>query len=141
MTEIDMAHYQKGDALKLNVHIPQPEVLDDLFMKGDSYTAFVDEVPIFCGGISMYWPGHAEVWLIMGTTAKKYIGTVLKMRDLLELVIQKHRLFRISAHCDSSLVEADRLVRHLGFRQEARLDCYGPNKETFNLYGRVLWQR
>ena len=140
MTDIEIVHYRKGDALKLSGYIPddQQEALDAIFLSGESYTGEVAEVPVFCCGISMYWAGHAEVWLIMGKPENQYIGCVDKMRDLLELVIQRHQLFRISAHCDVENAPAIRLVEHLGFVREATLRSYGPKRETYHLYGRII---
>mgnify|MGYP001569975166 FL=1 len=142
MTDIEVVHYRKGDALKLPGYIPneQQEKLDALFLSGDSYTGEVAEVPVFCAGISLYWPGHAEVWLIMGKPENQYIGCLAKMKDLLELVIQKHRLFRISAHVAIDNEEANRLVLHLGFKLEVTLECYGPDREAYNHYGKLIWQ-
>lgn len=137
MTEIDIAHYRKGDVLQIpGYDIP---TLDSSLALGDSYTGLVDEVPVFCCGIALYWPGHAEGWLIMRTPENRYIGAFGKIRDITEWLVQKHNLFRISIHCAEDWGGARRVAEHLGFSLEGVLKNYGPKRETYNLYGRV-WQ-
>ena len=138
MTEIDIAHYRPGDVLQIPHY--NYGFLDKTLSSAESYTGLADEVPVFCCGLSLYWPGHAEVWLIMRAPENKYVAAFGKIRDLLEWGIQKHNLFRLTAHCAADWEGANRVAEHLGFVREAMLVNYGPNRETYNLYGRVWAQ-
>jgi hypothetical protein len=140
MTEIKVVRYRKGDAFRLPGHMREAyaEQLDNAFLSGEAFTGMAEGVLAFCCGICLYWAGHAEVWLIMGYPADKYIASFKIIRDLLERMIQKHNLFSLTAHCDKNWEAANRIVRHLGFSLEASLRNYGPQRETYNLYGRIL---
>ena len=139
MTEIDVVRYMKGDALSLASRQIEWNGQDEVFLQNESFTGLVGERPVFCCGLIHYWPGNAELWLILGLPAV-YLDAFRKIQMLLEWMIQKHKLFRVNARCLSEWSEANRSIRHLGFTHEATLPCYGPNRETYNQYGKVLWR-
>jgi hypothetical protein len=141
MTEIEISHYKPGDAFKLPGHMKEifAEQLDTAFLTGDSYTGATENGElVFCCGICLYWKGHAEAWLMLGSPANRYIKAFSKIRDLLEWAVQKYNLFRMSIHCDADWKAANRIAKHLGFSKEAELKNYGPGRETYNLYGRCF---
>jgi hypothetical protein len=139
MTDIEIVKYKKGDILDIPGYAAEicPEKLDTMFMGGEAFTGMAEGKIAFCCGLVFYWPGHAEVWLIMGKPANKYIAAFSKIKDLLGWMVAKHNLFRATAHCDANWKEANRLIEHLGFSFEAKLNSYGPLREAYNVYGKI----
>lgn len=146
MKQIHVRSYRAGDLEDLGYR----EVVwgtEDALMAGDSYTGVAEDGHlVFCAGATIYWPGHAEVWVHLCHDVAKYIGTWKACKNLLQHIIEKNDLYRVSAHTRADREQDQRFVRHLGFELEGLSLAWGPDKEDYYQWGllpverRYLWQ-
>jgi hypothetical protein len=105
----------------------------------DSYSAFVDEQLVACGGVVNIWPGLAEAWIAVTPLAHTHTTFLLRTaKRYLDDRIQRHKLNRLEAHIREDFILARRFCYWLGFQFNTPLPKYGPNGETFLLMSRVM---
>lgn len=99
-----------------------------------SYTLFDNFGPVLCGGVCEYWEGRGEAWAIL---AHRHFSAFMLVRAALRY-LEWVPVTRVEAAIDSSFKPGKRLVRALGFTQEAsRLRKFLPGGKDADLYSRV----
>lgn len=90
---------------------------------------------VFCGGVSMYWPGRGEAWAFFDSTCRKNFVPVFR---IVREWIHNCPVRRLEAAVDVGSVEAHRWVQLLGFVLEAPfLKSFRPDGGDVSLYARV----
>jgi len=81
---------------------------------------------IACIGIHRMWDGTGEVWGLFSPLMKKYPMAWFAVKKLLKFYQKNdgYRRLQATARCDWP--EAMRLMDHLGFHIEGKLEAYGP---------------
>lgn len=105
---------------------------------GVSYTLFLDDRPVYCGGLVECWPGVCEIWMLPGVDViRKPITVVKAARWMLADAIDKMRPHRIQATVKASDDRAVRFIEALGFEREGLMRSFSADKTDFFLYARV----
>ena len=105
-----------------------------LLLRGPAWTVLEDDRILACYGIVPICKGCGEAWAILAPEVRER-PFLFKFAIRSFATIRASGLYhRIQAHVDANHAGAVRLVEHLGFRKEAVLEAYGPNKETYFLY-------
>lgn len=135
MKRIRVRPYIEGDLplVGCKERIPGQEME---LIRGYAYTGIAeDEHYVFCGGLTLYWPGHGEAWVYLCPDVQNYIGAFRAVRDLLWKLIKEHSLYRVSAHSVAGREADQRFLRHLGFVLEGFSPMWGPDREDYLHWG------
>lgn len=100
--------------------------------RGPAWTGFVDGQIAAVGGMTILWPGLGEAWLVMtpvGMTHPTFVTR--RLAKHLWAVIREHALRRVQVDVVADHLAGLDLVRALGFRDEHRMEHYGPSGEAF----------
>jgi len=106
---------------------------------GKSYTALCQGQILGCAGIIPCWKGTADLWMFLGEEAfvkKKFILSIIG--SLLNSFIEEYKLHRVQAIVKSDFCQGHRFARFFGFLPEGEMIAYGPNKENFVRYAKVI---
>lgn len=104
---------------------------------GPAFTAIEDGKILGCGGAMIYWPGRAEMWLLLGDAfyGKKFSGVKLVYGFLFTLMAN-HGLTRVEANVVADDGRARRFVEWIGFKEEGTMPKYLMDT-TYVRYGLV----
>lgn len=116
---------------------PLPQLARSYATAGPAWTLMASGLPVACGGAVRFWPGMGELWCwadvesgVVGVAFARQAQAVVS--DLLECGV----FHRLQAHVREDDERARRFVQFLGLRFEGRCPGYGPDKATYQLYGR-----
>ena len=107
--------------------------------RGPSYSFFMGDKLVACGGIMIIWPGVGVAWLMTDPEAvlrcvkSFFMAAVRFTRES----IQEHSLVRVQASCRADTPAFSRLLEHLGFKREALMRKYGRDGSDQYLYSIV----
>jgi hypothetical protein len=88
-------------------------------LRGPSFTAVVDGVPIACGGIMMPWEGVGMAWMILSEDAAwHWLWLSKTTKRTLRVLIQLHRLHRVEAVALEEAPVNQRWLEWMGFGRE-----------------------
>lgn len=103
---------------------------------GPSYTICTEEGKVIaCCGMHRMWEGTAEVWGLFSPLMRKYPMAWFAVKRLLKAYSGKCKRLQATARCDWP--EALRVIEHLGFRPEGKLEAYGPCGADSMMYALV----
>lgn len=104
----------------------------------DSVTYFKDGKVQFCGGITPYWPGRGQIWIMFSEeTRKNFVPTFRTMKKWVDEML-KSKYHRIECSIDHGFEQGKRRVLMLGFKLECELlRKYLPNEGDVSLYSMV----
>ncbi len=92
---------------------------------GPAYAFLDGETVIACGGVTIYWPGMGEVWLVTSRIWTRYLREIVVWtRKLLDQLQEENNLTRIQADVVSDNAGACRFAEHFGFVAEGLMRCY-----------------
>ena len=144
MRKLHIRQYEPDDYLKIEVseaekqdreYLPIEYIATNHKTAGPSGTVTNDAGEIVaCFGLTLFWSGTAEAWLICSQNVRNHIRLLHVCREALAFVRHRHDLKRIQAHVISDHDEAIRFVQHLGFKFEGRLRKYGPRGRDNDMY-------
>lgn len=111
------------------------EQIDSLENSKHSYSAFLGEKLLMCGGVSEYWNGRGEAWVVLDPEHKCHFASVLRCaKRFLEFC----PVSRIEAAVDVDFKQGHRFVKVLGFSKDVeRLECFLPDGKDVSLYSIV----
>lgn len=142
---IEVVHFEPEHSEELLQHLPENDMRRD-----PRYAAIIAEYDtswslisnghlIFCCGIYPIWEGMGEAWFLPSPTLAKYkIATVKILLDRLYFIADKFQLQRIQATADCEIPRDKKFLELVGFKEEARMKRYGPNKNDFYLMTRFF---
>lgn len=100
-----------------------------------SYTAFIDDRIVACGGAVEYWKNRGEAWIIFGKTSR---DKFILLQRAAKKFIQMCPLKRLEASITIGFEAGHRWIKSLGFELEAPLaKSYTQEGEDCALYSRV----
>lgn len=109
----------------------ETSLLDRFLDNGDpaySYTGLRDGVVFVCTGAVIFWPGRAEGWAVVSTTATRWdmLWLTQRVREMLPEVAQRLGLRRMEATVLADWVPGERWAEILGFSPVGLLRQYDP---------------
>lgn len=116
---------------------PLPQLARSYAAAGPAWTLTASGLPVACGGAVRFWPGVGELWCWAGVESG-LLGVAFARQTLAALggLLAQGGFHRLQAHVREDDERARRFVRFLGLRFEGRCPGYGPDKATYQLYGR-----
>ncbi len=129
------------DAFQSMMRVPCPTAdhAKALAMFSDAYTALRRGKVVGCAGIIPLWNGVADLWMYLGKetfTDKLFACKIIKY--YLNDIIKRHDIHRIQAVVKADYCQGIRFAELFKFKPEGTMKAYGPNKEDFIRYARVL---
>ncbi len=105
---------------------------------GTSYSAFVGDTLLGCGGIQILWKGVGEGWVLFSSEVTNHKIAIYRIvKKLLEKMIKENNLYRVQAHVRCDFGAALNFVEQLGFTVEGRMRQFNPDKADSFLYGLI----
>jgi len=112
---------------------------NSVYGKGIGYSAFDDQVLIFCAGFVFLWEGVAETWILCDKCVIHYIRELYYyVASYLDRIISKYNLHRIQATVLAEYLPGRRFLGRMGFREEGLLRKYDWNGRDYFMYSRVM---
>lgn len=95
---------------------------------GTSYSGFVGDTLLGCGGIKILWHGVGEAWVIFSPDVINHKIAVYRIvTEYLEKLIQDNNLYRVQAHVGCNFGAAINFVKNLGFEVEGKMRKFYPD--------------
>ena len=117
----------------------QPHHARVLASSSEAFTGLYKGKVIGCAGLIPWWPGMCELWMYLGKDAFDNRRDALKaLAWFMEHVIETMGLFRIQATVKTDYVQGHRFAKFFGFVNEGEMKQYGPNKESFTRYAKII---
>lgn len=92
-----------------------------------------------CAGIVPIWSGVGEAWLVVGQLIdQEGVAVARGIRRRIDDAMRRNNLHRLQASVPIIPTSAERLVRVLGFKYEGAMPAYGPNRENYYRYAKVI---
>lgn len=112
----------------------RPKTLEN----SNSITIMIDGSPMFCGGVTEYWPGRGQLWSVFSEDSKNHFIMVFRsIRRLLKYLLDE-RFKRIEMSVDYGFIQGIRRANLLGFTLEVvRAKSYLPGGGDATLYSLV----
>jgi len=109
------------------------------YMTGPAWTLFKNDRIVTCGGISIYWQGVGEAWVLTSPLFYENRFTVHRLtRAHLAQVSLLYKLHRVQAVADPNDPKAVQWLETLGFTFEGLMRKYGPDGRDYKLYARLF---
>ena len=110
----------------------QPECIDYCF------TLEHEGKPLGIGGFRLINKTTAWCWVDLTDLAEKHITTCYRViREWIDKFVEEHQLKRLQAYIECDFPEAIRMVQHLGFEEESRMENFVDDKPAY-LYARLI---
>ena len=114
---------------------PNSEQFVSTFLRGPGWTIRYNNQIVLMGGVTPYWPGVGEGWLLPTPLLRDHkhfcIKFVLRaLRSMFEL----HGFNRVQAAVAEDFIKARRLAGWLGLQKEGRMPHYGTDGGHFIRY-------
>ena len=116
---------------------PYMEVPDD-----NTYAVMYEGALVAVGGVQVLWVGRGMFWLILTADCKKDgihgLRAVYAIREKIEELAEKNNLHRYEAAIRTEFSRAIAMIEALGFKREALMRQYWPDKTDGYLYAKVI---
>jgi RimJ/RimL family protein N-acetyltransferase len=104
-----------------------------------AYTGLYKGRVLGCVGLVPWWPGMMDLWMYLGKDAFVQKKQGLKaLRWFMEHLTKEMNLHRIQAVVKTDFEKGHRFAKFFGFKDEGVMEQYGPNKESFNRYAKII---
>ena len=121
------------------------DYLQRLKQSGPSFSAFIDRSSDYSwtllgsAGVGVYWQGVGEGWLIACSLVDQHkLSFHRTVKRKLHEIQESQELHRVQTVVETGNRRACRWAEALGFDFEGELTAYGPNRETYLRYARVI---
>ena len=105
----------------------------------DSYSYWVDGELAGCAGLTLFWPGVGDLWMLVGDRAKlNPHETVKSIKLYMTKIIKDNNLWRVQTTGRTDEPDARKLIKILGFKEDCLMEKYGPDKSDYYLYSVVI---
>lgn len=89
-------------------------------------------------GISDYWPGRAEAWILLGEGGQKHLVQIIRFaRNVIEAYQRDKPCARVEMNIKASHLIGARIAELCGFYLEARLRKHYPDGDDTLVYVRL----
>jgi hypothetical protein len=104
-----------------------------------AWTMLKDGIPLCCGGFMMYWQGVAEAWFMLSQKGMPHAKTILReSRKFMEGYIKQFNIHRMQAFINAQDETACRWAERYGLIRGQIIEQFGPHKEDFIIFGKVI---
>lgn len=88
--------------------------------------------PLVVGGFRMIVPTTAWCWIDLSKEAKNHLTTVYRViKEWIDEFAKNNNINRLQAFIRTDYVEAERLVKHLGFERESIMKGFFGDKDAY----------
>jgi RimJ/RimL family protein N-acetyltransferase len=123
----------------MRVNTPLYDHADIIERYSYAYTGLSGGKVLGCAGIIPIWNGVGDFWMYLGKeTFKDKILTIRIMQELLDDIITNNHLHRVQAVVKTDFCAGHRFAKFFGFEFEGHKRHYGPDKEDFTQYAKVI---
>ena len=143
---------QKFSSIHLDRFIFRPEdlaafkavdnLIDNLVYtlnKDISFSLIKDEHVVFIISFDLLWSGVAKVWGVVNASFLNLTFPIFRYSSyIIYKMITYYNLHRLQCNIISTFYKSRRMMKFLGFKKEATLYNYGPDKETYIQYSRII---
>ena len=96
-----------------------------------------DDVPLAIGGFRMINTTTAWCWIDLSDEAGKHLVKVYRViKEWIDEFAESHKIKRLQAFVRTDFEEAERLVKHLGFKKESIMENFFGEENAY-LYVRL----
>ncbi len=89
---------------------------------GRSYIGLVDDKVIAIAGVYPLWPGVGGCFLFLNKGGEKYKKSIFKeILEHLDRLTKKYEIKSLIVECQDNILQANSLVRHLGFTKTSQV--------------------
>jgi len=129
--------YQSGDIFKTSFEQFGGDLItESRIITNHSWTFYVDDEVIACGGFVMLWDGVYELWCNPPIPKKYVIPIIKKAKVEMNLMMREEGVIRIQTQVLKELKTGFHLMNILGFEYEGRLSKF-INGQDYYIFGRV----
>lgn len=136
-TQEDLAYVRQNpfeDAVK---DYPYMEVPDE-----NTYAVIYESALVAVGGVQVLWEGRGMFWLILTADCKKEgihgLRAVYAIKEKIQELVKTNNLHRAEAAIRTDFSRAIAMIKALGFKREATMRQYWPDKADAYLYSKVF---
>ncbi len=108
----------------------------------NTYAVVYEGSLVAVGGVQVFWPGRGSFWLILTADCKKEgihgLRALYAIREKIEELSKANNLHRAEAAIRTDFSRAIAMIEALGFKREALMRHYWPDKRDAFLYARIL---
>lgn len=98
-----------------------------------SYSGIKNGKVVFCGGVSEYWPGRGEAWIMLNKNRD-----MIAITKMAKKFVEACPIRRIEVSVDVNFPQGHAWAKLLGFKLEAEfMEAYLPDGRDCSLYSRV----
>lgn len=106
---------------------------------GYTDSLFINDLLMSIQNLTMYWNGVAEIWMVTSKKVNNFPILFFKEANRwIEDMIIRYNLHRLQCKAVVGFDVLHKFLRKLGFDQEAYLSNYGPLKEDYIQYVRLI---
>ena len=106
--------------------------------KGNAFTMFVDDNPVFSIGIVLLWDGVAEGWVLASQNIFEMKFLAAKtMKQLTDDMCKKNKIKRLQTSVKADFKLGIRFATWLGLEIEGLKKCYGPDGSDYYQLGKI----
>jgi len=107
-------------------------------IKGNAFTMFVDDNPVFSIGIVLLWDGVAEGWVLASQNIFEMKFLAAKtMKQLTDDMCKKNKIKRLQTSVKADFKLGIRFATWLGLEIEGLKKCYGPDGSDYYQLGKI----
>lgn len=139
-TEYTMREFLADDVILMPLRQDEREMwrdfdLVDMLSPREAYpsrTLLANDIPLACYGLMFHYPSLACLWSFISADAYRHRFTLFKAlkSEWVNLVASVPLMRRVETLTREDKAQDASMVKHLGFRQVAVKEQYGPNGET-----------
>ena len=106
--------------------------------KGNAYTMFMNDKPVFAIGIVILWDGVAEGWVLASQNIfeMKFLSAKT-MKELTDDMCKKNKIKRLQTSVKADFKLGVRFATWLGLEIEGIKKCYGPDGSDYYQLGKI----
>lgn len=126
--------------LSMDVSLVESRAVQAAQTNGEVLTILHGALPVAILGVTVLWPGVAEVWSIMTDDIRKVPVAFHRFCErLLRSTMKKHKLHRAQCNVRGDFTTGLRWAEALGFQREGLLRQFGPDGSDYILFARTTW--
>ncbi|KKM98215.1 hypothetical protein LCGC14_1160220 [marine sediment metagenome] len=108
----------------------------------NTYAVVYEGSLVAVGGVQVFWPGRGSFWLILTADCKKEgihgLRALYAIREKIEELSKINNLHRAEAAVRTEFSRAIAMIEALGFKREALMKQYWPDKGDAYLYSKAI---
>lgn len=107
----------------------------------NTYAAIYEGELVAVGGLQVRWEGVGMLWLMLTEKCKKDglrdLRVLYAIKDKVDFLLEKNNIWRAEAYVRTDFPKAIKMIEHLGFKRECKMEKHCPDKGDSYLYAKV----